>query len=95
MKRRWRLNNCLNLLVVLVTSALSTKCPAGQVKAWISIHTDTDINFSHTEIILGTPSDIPLISGLDLTIAEMHIYIVASSKHIVPGIEALLKEYQT
>ncbi len=29
------------------------------VKAWISIETDTNINFSSTESILGTPSDIP------------------------------------
>ncbi len=60
------------------------------VKAWISIETDTNINFSSTEIILGTPSDIPSIFDLYLNIAKMHIYC-CKFQNIVPGIEGFAK----
>ncbi len=43
------------------------------VKAWISVETDTNINFSSTKIIIGTPSDIPPIFDLYLTIAKIHM----------------------
>ncbi len=59
------------------------------VKAWISIETDTNINFS-TEIILGTPSDIPPIFDLYLTIAKMHIYC-CKFQNIAPGIDGFAK----
>ncbi len=56
------------------------------VKAWISIKTNININFSSTEIILGTPSDIPPIFDQYLTIAKMHIFC-CKYQIIVPGIE--------
>ncbi len=55
-----------------------------------SIETDTNINFSSSEIILGTTSDIPPIFDLYLTIAKMHIYC-CKFQNIVPSIEGFAK----
>ncbi len=60
-------------------------------KAWSSTQTDTNINISSTEIILGTPSDTPPIFDLYLTIAKMHIYC-CKFQNTVPGIEGFAKE---
>ncbi len=60
------------------------------LKVWISIQTDTEINFSNTEIILGTPSDNHPIFDLYWIIAKKHIYY-CKFQNIVSGIEGFAK----
>ncbi len=43
------------------------------------------IKFSNTDIILGTPSDIPLIFDLYLIITKIHLYC-CKFQNVVPGI---------
>ncbi len=57
---------------------------------FLSRLTHANLNFSITEIILGTPSDIPPIFDFYLTIAKLHIYC-CKFQNSVQGIEGFAK----
>ncbi len=56
----------------------------------IAIQSDTVINFTKTEIILGTPYEIPPVFKLYMVFAKMYIYIVVNSKMLHRMFKVLL-----
>ncbi len=59
------------------------------VNNWIKSETDCHINFSDTEIILGTPSDVAPIFDMYHIIAKMHIYC-CKYQNVVPNLQNFL-----
>ncbi len=61
-----------------------------EVKRWIQKETDTYINFTSSEILLGTPEDIPPLFDLFLITAKLHIYY-CKLKGIIPNLDGFIR----
>ncbi len=61
-----------------------------EVKRWIQKETDTYINFTSSEILLGTPEDIPPLFDLFLISANMDIYY-CKFKGIIPNLDGFIR----
>ncbi len=61
-----------------------------EVKKWIQKETDTYINFTSSEILLGTPQDFPPLFDLFLITAKIHIYY-CKFKGIIPNLDGFIR----
>ena len=63
------------------------------VKRWITSETDTALNLSDSDIILGTMLKMPPIFDLFIIVAKMHIY-ACKFHNTIPKVEGFIKRIE-